>query len=135
MVKPNNDLDNRLQAALQRERLIEAPTTDNGRTDMSGLAYGMRLALEFLGGTLVGMGIGYGIDRYFDSLPWGLMIFTLFGFGAGTLNMYRLANQIDDTIGSNRTADRTSEKPAPDLTKTGQTGTPMAGDNPSDNSI
>ncbi len=120
-----DDIDARLDKALLREHLTgpdrSKPREDT--TDLSGLGYGMRLAMEFLGGTLVGMGIGYGIDRYFDSMPWGMAIFTLLGFGAGTLNMYRLVNQMDDTIGTNRAAVVPPLKPAADLTKPPQTGT------------
>lgn len=68
----------------------------------SGLAQGMRLGLEFLSGTVVGMGIGYGIDRYFDTTPWFLLIFTLLGFGAGILNVYRDINNIQEGIGINK---------------------------------
>ena len=30
--------------------------------------------LEFMGGTIVGMGIGYGIDWFFNSTPWGILV-------------------------------------------------------------
>lgn len=68
----------------------------------SGLAQGMRLGLEFFSGTVVGLLIGFGIDRYFDTTPWFLLIFTFLGFGAGLLNVYRDINQIQESVGINK---------------------------------
>ena len=68
----------------------------------SGLAQGMRLCLEFLSGTVVGLLIGFGLDRYFDTTPWCLLVFTLLGFAAGILNVYRDINQIQESIGINK---------------------------------
>ena len=38
--------------------------------------------------------IGYGIDWLFGTLPFGLIIFLLLGFGAGFLNLARAANRV-----------------------------------------
>lgn len=100
----------RLNEALKRNNLdltgdkpVELPAeTDDFGNASSGLAQGMRLGLEFLSGTVVGMGIGWGIDTYFHSMPWGLLIFTVLGFAAGILNVYRDINQIQESIGINK---------------------------------
>ena len=70
------------------------------------LAYakGYRLASEFVAGTLVGGLIGYGFDWLFGTLPFGLIVFLLLGFGAGILNMARAANRVppaQERLGSN----------------------------------
>jgi len=50
----------------------------------------MRLGVEFTSGILVGTLIGRGIDVYFGTHPWGLVIFIILGIMAGSLNIYRL---------------------------------------------
>ncbi|HEY0906658.1 MAG TPA: AtpZ/AtpI family protein [Methylophilus sp.] len=118
------EFDRKLQQALVREELVE----DKSKTeaaDLSGLGYGMRLATEFLGGTFVGLGIGYVLDRLFDTSPVLLLIFTFLGFGAGMLNIYRFVMKMDDSIGVNRPAY---------LTEAEQTGRSDTGENPPKNS-
>jgi ATP synthase protein I len=58
---------------------------------------GYRLASEFVAGVLVGGLIGYGLDRLLGTLPLFLIVFLLFGFGAGILNMSRAANRSQPT--------------------------------------
>ncbi|MEP9376636.1 AtpZ/AtpI family protein [Aquabacter sp. CN5-332] len=53
-----------------------------------------RLGSEFVAGVLVGAAIGWGIDQMFDLAPWGILVFTLIGFGAGVVNMMRAAGEI-----------------------------------------
>lgn len=119
-----HNLDTQLQNALRREKLDRTGkkiVSKGGENDSSGWAFGMRMGMEFLGGTLVGLGIGLGLDHLFNSKPWCTLIFLILGFGAGILNMYRLFNSMDDTIGLNR---------QDYLTKEAQTGTSEAGQNP-----
>lgn len=102
-----DDFDTRLDAALKRNNLEKdgsqlAEAHDDTPDIASGLAQGTRIAIEFTAGTVVGLLIGLGLDRYFDTLPWLLLIFTLLGFCAGILNVYRLVNGIDEGIGINR---------------------------------
>jgi ATP synthase protein I len=47
----------------------------------------------------VGAGLGYLTDQFFNWTPWGLLTGVLLGFAAGTLNVVRAAqsmNQSDD---------------------------------------
>lgn len=72
--------------------------------DASAYARGYKLVSEFAAGTLVGGLIGYGIDWLFGTLPFGLIIFLLLGFGAGFLNLARAANRVppaQERLGSN----------------------------------
>ncbi|MFO1131303.1 MAG: AtpZ/AtpI family protein [Hyphomicrobiales bacterium] len=62
--------------------------------DASAYARGYKLVSEFAAGTLVGGLIGYGIDWLFGTLPFGLIIFLLLGFGAGFLSLARAANRV-----------------------------------------
>lgn len=57
----------------------------------SGWARGFRLSSELVAGVLVGAGLGWLIDRWLGTSPWGLMLFLLLGFAAGVLNVMRSA--------------------------------------------
>lgn len=39
----------------------------------------------------MGAGIGWLVDRGFGTSPWGLIVFFMLGFAAGTLNVMRSA--------------------------------------------
>jgi ATP synthase protein I len=86
------DLSGRIDAEkTERTESLKQPASYQSAT---GYAKGYRLASEFVAGTLVGGLVGYGIDRLFGTLPFGLIIFLLLGFGAGILNMARAANRV-----------------------------------------
>lgn len=56
----------------------------------SALGAGMRAASELVAGTLVGCGLGYGLDQYFGTKPVFLLLLLVVGMGAGFRNIYRL---------------------------------------------
>lgn len=96
------DLGGRI-AAEESERAESAKPAVN-LDSASGYAKGYRFIAEFVAGTLVGGLIGYGVDWLFGTLPFGLIIFLLLGFGAGILNMARSANRVppaQERLGSN----------------------------------
>ena len=59
--------------------------------DHSAFARGFRLSSELVAGVLVGAALGWLIDRWLGSLPWGMFVFALLGFTAGVLNVMRQA--------------------------------------------
>jgi ATP synthase protein I len=59
--------------------------------DASGLARGLRLSTELVAGVIVGAAIGWFLDRWLGSSPWGFIVFLLLGFAAGILNVMRSA--------------------------------------------
>ena len=60
----------------------------------SNLARGFQLSSEFVAGILVGGFVGWAIDRFVGSSPWGLIVCLLLGFAAGTLNVMRSAGVV-----------------------------------------
>jgi ATP synthase protein I len=93
-----------LSARLQRlgERLgqhyPDRPSeNDRGQgasSDPSALARGLRLSAEFVAGILVGAAVGWLLDRWLGTSPWGMIVLLLFGFAAGVLNMMRAAGAV-----------------------------------------
>lgn len=70
------------------ERLVEQKN-DVRDTDYSRTAMGWQISVELLAAVLIGAGIGYVADNYFQTSPWLLTVFTIMGGAAGFLNIYR----------------------------------------------
>jgi len=84
------------------ERLENVKTgrlPDNGPgasppADHSAMARGFRLSTELVGGVLLGAALGWLLDRWLGSSPWGLIVLVLLGFAAGVLNVMRAAGVV-----------------------------------------
>ncbi len=71
---------------VQRDR-----ENDQRAAQAQGMARGFRLSSELVAGVLVGAGIGWLLDRWFSTSPWGFIVFLLLGFVAGIINVMRAA--------------------------------------------
>lgn len=79
---------------LNQRKAAERQATEPGsgpRSDPSALARGFRLSTELVAGVLVGAFIGWALDRWLGSSPWGMFVFLLLGFAAGVVNVMRAA--------------------------------------------
>jgi len=90
------DLSARLQSLGERlahkngtSRQTEAGPSS--KSDPSALARGFRLSTELVGAVAVGAFIGWALDRWLGISPWGMIVFLLFGFAAGVINVMRAA--------------------------------------------
>jgi len=95
----NDDLKKQIDEA----RAAHAQHTERkGRFEgqASGMALGFKLATEFAVGPLVGAGIGYGLDEVLDSTPWMMIIWLMFGFAAGVLNVVRAVKAPEEDAGN-----------------------------------
>ncbi len=80
----------------------------NRKSDNVNCSNAIRLSTEFVVAILVGVGIGWTIDRFFGTAPWAMIIFLPMGFIAGVRNIMRAAglktgSQVgnDDVKGNN----------------------------------
>ena len=64
----------------------------------SGAGFGFKISTEIVAALIVGVGIGLLVDNYFNSKPFGLIIFFVLGALAGFLNVYRVMRRIEKTI-------------------------------------
>jgi len=96
--RPNEEAD--LSARLKRlgERLDhqqgtsrQAEVGPSSKSDPSALARGFRLSTELVVGVAVGAFIGWALDRWLGTSPWGMIVFLLLGFAAGVVNVMRAA--------------------------------------------
>ena len=77
-------------------KLAEKEERDNAR-QRAGVAQAFRLSSEFIAGVVVGGGIGYAIDAFFGTSPWGLIVFFLLGFATAILNVLRAAGMVAES--------------------------------------
>jgi ATP synthase protein I len=54
----------------------------------------LRLSSELVAGVLVGAVLGWSLDHWFGTRPWGLIVLVLLGFAAGVLNVMRSAGLV-----------------------------------------
>jgi ATP synthase protein I len=85
-------LKERLDAARSRQGLDSAakPSQPGNPVDGSVLGLGLRVGGEVIAAMLVGLAIGWGLDRVFGTRPIFLGLFLLIGGAAGIRNVWRL---------------------------------------------
>jgi ATP synthase protein I len=88
-VADRDDFDQRLQQARARHGLEPTPK-GGGRLPAGPWGVGFRAGVEFFSAVLVGLGIGWLLDRWLGTTPWLLLVFLLAGGAAGVMNVYRL---------------------------------------------
>ena len=87
-------LDHRLSEIRDSRKLrTDQSGTESGDTAArtSAMALGFRLSSELVAGVVVGAAIGWGVDRWLSTTPFGLIVFLLLGFTAGVVNVVRSA--------------------------------------------
>ncbi len=85
-------LKDRLDAARSRQGLDSSPKPSRPANPVDGsvLGLGLRVGGEVVAGMLVGVAIGWGLDRVLGTRPIFLGLFVLIGGAAGVLTVWRL---------------------------------------------
>jgi ATP synthase protein I len=92
---PNESLEQRRArlaaelAVVRKEAAEETVRAGQSEESRRGFAQAMKLSSEFISAILVGAMLGYLLDRFAGTGPWGLIILLLLGFLAGILNVLR----------------------------------------------
>jgi len=63
------------------------------------MGLGFRIGLELVVAVFVGVAIGWAIDRWLGTRPWGLLVFLFLGVGAGMTNVYRVVKGLGMAVG------------------------------------
>ena len=95
--EPDPDRLKALEHKLQKVKGKEPPPRTNTVKGFSQGEVAWRMVIELVTGMVLGMGIGYGLDVLFGTLPIFLIIFSLFGFAAGIKTMLGSARQLAQT--------------------------------------
>lgn len=84
MTKKIDDLNKRLEA-FEKGNKTNLKYNENN----SSYGLGLKISLDLVAAIIVGVLIGIGIDKIFDTKPVFFLIFFFFGIAAGFMNMYR----------------------------------------------
>jgi ATP synthase protein I len=90
-----DDLDFRLSQAREKSRANREPGPSHGKEEMSGYSMAIRIGTEMVAALILGVGFGYFLDYWLETKPWFLIMFFFLGAGAGILNVYRAASDLD----------------------------------------
>lgn len=95
---PASSFEERLRAAREKRGLEPASKPEGegmGWADRP-LAAAFRVAGEMLASLVVGVAIGWWLDRLLGTAPWLLLLFVVLGTAAGILNVWRLVAPKDE---------------------------------------
>jgi ATP synthase protein I len=56
----------------------------------NALGFAFRITTELVAAVVVGVAVGWGLDRWLDTKPWFLIVFFFLGVAAGVVNVYRV---------------------------------------------
>src|SRR5690349_2210267 len=83
-------LEERLKAAHEREEQRNRPPVKEAD---SSYRLGNRVLAELLGGLIGGSLIGWVIDRFAGTSPWGLLVMLFIGIAVAFRNIFRMSNR------------------------------------------
>ena len=84
-----DDFEVRLRQARAREGLDRGPEKGGG-LPKSPWGFGFRAGVEVVSALVVGVAIGFFLDRWLGTRPWLFLLFFVLGSAAGVMNVYRL---------------------------------------------
>lgn len=97
-------LDRRIAEA----RKSATPGKSVGSDKYSAASLAWRMVLELVVGMTLGLGMGWGLDSLFGTLPGFLILFGLLGFAAGVRTMMRSAQEVQRRNEAAEAADKTA---------------------------
>src|ERR1700726_1247739 len=107
-------LGERLDRARSRRDGEPATAPDNAALQQ-GMGLGFRIGIEFVVAVVVATGLGWAIDSWVGTRPWGMIVLFFLGVGTGMLSVYRAVAGIKTPVGSRRLdAGSAGRKPAKD---------------------
>lgn len=88
-------LDERLKAAQEREEERNRPQAGSGAAD-ANYRLGSRVLSELIGGIGGGALVGWVIDRFAGTSPWGLLVLMFLGIIVAFRNIIRISSRRPD---------------------------------------
>ena len=96
---PLRELGERLDKARAARPGPVGRESRNDTSTGSALAFGWRIGIELLGAIVVAVFIGWAIDHWLGTRPWGMVVFFFLGIAAGMLNVYRAVTGLGRAVG------------------------------------
>jgi ATP synthase protein I len=81
-------------ATMRAEVGEDGPREVRAAESRKGYAEAMKLSSEFIAAIIAGAVLGYLLDRFVGTAPWGMIVLLLLGFCAGVLNVLRSAGMV-----------------------------------------
>jgi ATP synthase protein I len=76
-----------------------APEGEADPAARAAMGQGFRIGIELVVAVFLGVAVGWAIDRWFGTRPWGLLVFLFLGIGAGMTNVYRVVKGLGMKVG------------------------------------
>lgn len=84
-----DELGRKIREAQERQKQLFQEEKD-GKPENIGIGgKGFRAAADLVAAVFVGAVLGYWVDKWLDTSPWGMIIMFFMGFIAGFVNIYR----------------------------------------------
>jgi ATP synthase protein I len=80
-------------------RVRRPPAVADRSSMQQGLSLGLRIGVELVAAIVVSTGLGWAIDRWFGTRPWGMIVLFFLGVAAGMLNVYRAVTGVRGPMG------------------------------------
>ena len=96
---PLREFGERLDKARAAVKGPPGKAPDSGPSTGNALAFGWRVGIELIGAIAVAVFLGWAIDRWFGTRPWGMVVFFFLGVAAGMLNVYRAVMGLGGAVG------------------------------------
>ena len=84
------------------ERVRRQPGVVDRSALQQGLGLGVRIGIELVVAIAVATGLGWAIDRWLGTRPWGMIVLFFLGVAAGMLNVYSAVTGISGPVGYRR---------------------------------
>jgi ATP synthase protein I len=81
------------------QRVRAQPVAADRAALQGGLAVGQRIGIELVVAVVVATGLGWAIDRWLGTRPWGMIVLFFLGVAAGMLNVYRAVTRVSGAVG------------------------------------
>ena len=94
-----DDFGQKLKKARESKEKWRLWKSNVNKAPNSALGVAFRVSVELVSAVAVGFAIGWGFDQLLDTSPWFMVVLTFLGFGAGVINVYRMAVGMNNAIG------------------------------------
>jgi ATP synthase protein I len=84
------------------ERARRGPAVSDRSALQQGLGLGFRIGIELVVAVVVATGVGWAIDNWLGTRPWGIIVLFFLGVAAGMLNVYRAVTGVNTPAGLRR---------------------------------
>ena len=85
-----DDFQERLRQARARRGMDLKPVPIGSSPKHASWGVGFRAGVEIVAALVVGVALGWSLDRWLGTFPWLFLVFFVLGSVAGIMNVYRL---------------------------------------------